>query len=38
MTSMLEHIHNNLQEQVRLLGIKYEQLKQLLKEAQKNTQ
>ncbi|WP_293162900.1 hypothetical protein [Okeania sp. SIO2C9] len=32
---MLEYIYNHLQESERLLGIKYEQLEKLLKQAEK---
>ncbi len=34
MISILEHIHNHPQETERLLGIKYEQLEKLLKQAE----
>ena len=35
MTSMLDYIHNHPQESERLLGIKYEHLEKLLKQAEK---
>ncbi len=35
MTSMLEYIHNHSQESERYSGIKYEQLENLLKQAEK---
>ena len=35
MTNMLDYIHNHPQESERLLGIRYEQLEKLLKQAEK---